>query len=389
MSKRLTAKFVEHVKPGDSRREIPDGGSGLYLVVQPSGHTSFITRTRLNSVPIKVTHHQAAGLAEARVLNAEAIKQARTGIDPRNAKKLAKAQRLISEATTFAAVTEVYLSSDKVKKLRSVDQVRDRLERIILPMIGDTPIADLKRSQITALLDYIEKRHGPVQADRCLSIISCVLNFHAKRTDDFIVPLCRGMNRTSNKERARDRILTDDEIRKIWNYGNAFLRFLLLVGCRRNEAAGMQWREIDGDVWTLPASRNKVKTDLARPLSRLAMSMLPPRGHDDEFVFRPGSDRPFNSFDLLVKKVQAATGTSDWWIHDIRRTARSLLSKAGISADIAELALGHVLKGVRATYDRHDYSGERRQAFEALACEVERITTDPPKGSNVRQLKRA
>jgi hypothetical protein len=184
MSKRLTAKFVEHIKPGESRREISDGGSGLYLVVQPSGHTRFITRTRLNGVPIKVTHHQFAGLAEARVLNAEAIKQAKSGIDPRDRKKLAKTQRLISEANTFAAVTEVYLNSDRVKKLRSVDQVRDRLERLILPMIGDTPIADLKRSQITALLDYIEKNQGPVQADRCLSVISCVLNFHAKRTDD-------------------------------------------------------------------------------------------------------------------------------------------------------------------------------------------------------------
>ena len=95
------------------------------------------------------------------MLNAEAIKQAKSGIDPRDGKKLAKAQRLISEATTFTAVAGVYLNSDKVKKLRSVDQVRDRLERLVFPMIGDTPIADLKRSQITALLDYIEKHHGP------------------------------------------------------------------------------------------------------------------------------------------------------------------------------------------------------------------------------------
>ena len=72
----------------------------------------------------------------------------------------------------------------------------------------------------------------------------------------------------------------------------------------------------------------------------------------------------------------AACGVTDWTLHDLRRTARSLLSRAGISPDIAEMCLGHVLTGVRGTYDRHAYHEEKKHAFEALAAQIARIV-DP------------
>jgi hypothetical protein len=62
-----------------------------------------------------------------------------------------------------------------------------------------------------------------------------------------------------------------------------------------------------------------------------------------------------------------------WVIHDIRRTARSLISRAGVPPDHAERCLGHVIGGVRGIYDRHAFSEEKRTAFEALAGQVERI----------------
>ena len=54
-------------------------------------------------------------------------------------------------------------------------------------------------------------------------------------------------------------------------------------------------------------------------------------------------------------------------------TARSLMSRAGVSSDHAELCLGHVLPGIRATYDRYEYMDEKRAAFEALAKLVRNI----------------
>jgi integrase len=386
MTKRLSAKAVENAKPGTARREISDGASGLYLIVQPSGHKSWAARFRVNSIPRKLTLPASLTLHEAREQAAAAIKEAHRGNDPTKAKKIAKQEREIAKANTFAAVALLYLNSEKTKKLRTVDQVRDRLTRLAFPLLGDKPIADLKRSQITAALDHIEHTNGATIADRTLSDISCVLKFHARRVDDYVLPLVPGMTRTSKTERARDRILTDDEIRKLWATGNRYAQFLLLTAARRDEAAAMQWKELDGNNWMLPAARNKVKRDFIRPLSKAAMAILPPRGHDNEFVFGLAPNTPLVAFSRIKQQLDAKSGVTGWTFHDLRRSARTLLSRAGINADHAERCLGHVIGGVRGTYDRHEYQNEKAHAFEALAHQLELIT-NPPKG-NVSPLKR-
>src|SRR5262249_7603147 len=123
--------------------------------------------------------------------------------------------------------------------------------------------------------------NGPVMADRTLAYIRKVMNWHASRSDEFRSPIVRGMARTSSKERARARILTDDELRAVWKAAEAtagpfgtFVKFLLLTGARRREASNLTWDEITDGVWLLPASRNKVKQDLARPLSTAAQKLL-------------------------------------------------------------------------------------------------------------------
>jgi integrase len=383
---KLTDLAVRNAKPGAARYERSDNGSGLWLVVQPSGHKSYVTRTRFKGLPIKHTHGDAdaLSLADARVLNAEAIKQAKKGVDPRAAKKDARAQRVIAEANTFEAVALLYLNTDKVKKLRTIGQLRYRLTQLVFPQIGDKPIADLKRSQIMHALDHVERINGGRTADLCLSDISCVLKFHALRDDEYKLPLVPGMKRLSAKEQARDRILTDAEIKAVWDTGNAFARFLLLTAARRDEAAAMQWRELDGNDWTLPASRNKTKVDLIRPLSKAAMAVLPRR--EGPFVFGNTPDRPLRSYSLLKARLDKASGVTGWRFHDLRRTARSLMSRAGVNADHAERCLGHVIPGVRGIYDRHEFHAEKAHALEALAHQLALIT-NPPKG-NVSQLKR-
>jgi len=73
-----------------------------------------------------------------------------------------------------------------------------------------------------------------------------------------------------------------------------------------------------------------------------------------------------------------------WTTHDLRRTARSFMSRAGVPPDHAERALGHVISGVRGVYDRHAYYHEKKHAFEALAAQIERILN---KKSNVMVLR--
>ena len=75
----------------------------------------------------------------------------------------------------------------------------------------------------------------------------------------------------------------------------------------------------------------------------------------------------------LRKSDPRAKAPERWTNHDLRRTARSLMSRAGVLPNHAERALGHVIGGVQGIYDRYEYAAEKRQAFEALAAQVDRI----------------
>jgi integrase len=380
MTKRLTALSVENAKPGTSRREISDGGSGLYLIVQTSGHKSWAVRFRVNGIPRKLTLAAGLTLAEARVQAAAAIKEAHRGKDPTKAKKIAQQARQDAAANTFEAVARLYLDSTRVKKLRTISQVRSRLERLVFPQIGDKPIADLKRSQIMTALDHIERSTGSRSADLCLSAISCVLKFHALRDDEYRLPLVPGMKRLNPKDSARDRVLTDDEIKAVWNTRNAFVRLLLLTAARRDEAGAMRWDELQGDLWTLPAARNKVGQDLVRPLPQQALELLAGLPRNGAYVFSATGEKRLSGYASLKEKLDRASGVTGWRFHDLRRSSRTLLSRAGVAPDVAERCLGHVIGGIRGVYDKHEFLDEKRHAFEALAHQIDLIV-NPPKGN--------
>jgi integrase len=394
VTKRLTDLAVKKLKPGPVRREIADPGcTGLYCVLQPSGHRSFAVRFRFQGRPKKLTLGTIP-LAAARKAAAIALHEATEGRDPTAAKRQAKAERRIVEGNTFAAVAEQYQKLAG-NKLRSANRQAADLRRLVYPALGHRPITEIRRSEIVALLDEVEIESGPVAADRTLAIIRRIMNWHASRADNFAPPIVKGMARTSPKQRQRSRILSDAEITAVWNTASkqagpfaALVRFLLLVGARRNEAAGATWSEIEGDVWRLPAVRNKSKTELARPLSRAALAVLESQRREGcPFVFgNVSGSAPINVFGRAKVAFDKASRTAGWTLHDLRRTARSLMSRAGIDADIGERCLGHALAGVRGTYDRHTYLPEMKRAYDALAALIERIA-NPPK-DNVTPLKK-
>jgi integrase len=295
-------------------------------------------------------------LAGARTRADEVRSAVASGHDPR-----------LMAADTLKSICDEYMRRDGAR-LRTADWRQGVLDRHIYPTLGPRPIADLRRSEIVRLLDRIETDSGPAMADKTLGILRKVMNWYATRSDDFRSPIVRGMSRT--RTGSRNRILTDEELRKVWRtsegfgiYG-AYVRFLLLTAARRSEAAGMTWEELQGSDWTLPATRNKTGVDLVRPLSAAARQLIV-----------GNSPRPFGVSDFtgFKAKLDAASGVSGWRIHDLRRTARSLMSRAGVSSDVAERCLGHVIGGVRGVYDRHEYLEEKRQAYEKLAALIAEI----------------
>jgi hypothetical protein len=174
---------------------------------------------------------------------------------------------------TLAAVWAEFYRRESAG-LRSADQRRQVIERHVLPTLGQRPIGEIKRSEIVGLLDRIEDGSGPTAAHVVLAYLSRLFNWHASRSDEFRSPIVRGMARINAKERERDRILADDELRQLWRSAPPFVRFLLLTAVRRNEAAGMQWSELSDSLWVIPAGRMRAKAEHVVPLSAAALSCM-------------------------------------------------------------------------------------------------------------------
>jgi integrase len=133
----------------------------------------------------------------------------------------------------------------------------------------------------------------------------------------------------------------------------------------------MTHSEVVGSEWTIPAERYKTKLEHVIPLSKIALAELP---DGEGYVFTTTNGKqPIGGFGKHKVNIDKASGVKGWTIHDLRRTARTLLSRAGVNADVAERCLGHVIGGVRGIYDRHEYYDEKAKAFEALASLVGRI----------------
>jgi integrase len=285
---------------------------------------------------------------------------------------------------------------------RTADEYESAFNRLVKPRIGKVGIYEVRRSHIIKMLDEIEDANGPVAADRTLAYVRKAFNWYATRDDQFNVPVVRGMSRIRPKERARTRVLSDDEIRILWpvldeagTFG-AFVNTLLLTAQRRDEVAHMSRKEIGSDaIWTIPAERYKSKRPNFVPLSKTALAVIAaqPKHDDCDYVFPSRAKTPYSGFskskaklDKAVfaamkkqaKKVAKVEPMPNWTLHDLRRTAKTLMARAGVRPDISERVLGHVISGVEGTYDRHSYADEKRDALEKLTEMIERILNPLP-----------
>jgi integrase len=388
MRTKLTPGFVKTATAIDGKdRTIfwDQALSGFGLMVTAAGSRSYVVQYRSGRSSRRLTIDGVLSLDEARKQAKMTLGSVAKGGDPLAERRA----ELAAGADTLQSITEEYLARES-KRLRSHAQRRSVLVRLVFPKLGARPIADIKRSEIVRLLDHVEDTAGPVQAHVVLAYLRRVFNWHASRSDDFRSPIIKGMAR--HKANDRERILTDDELRAVWQAAEAstgpwgaFIRFLLLTATRRNETARMVWTEVVGTDWTIPAGRYKTNTDVTLPLSQAARGVLAaiPRFQNCPYVFTNDGRSPISGFSKSKKAFDQVCGVKGWTLHDLRRTARSLMSRVGIDPDHAERCLGHKIKGVRGTYDRHAYQAEMLRAFEALAQQIDRIVNP---AANVVQL---
>jgi integrase len=414
-----------------------DSPSGFGLVITAKGSKSYILQFYLDRRYWRMAIGDATriSLRDARKMAKARAGDVAKGLNPlveRRTRAAAivqerEAERLKVEGT-LQAVAERYLiaqcglvrDAGKATFDASRSKIRSGHERIKFfewhvyksMKLADRQIGDIKRSEITALLDGIEKTRGPQAAHKGLAFLSALFSYHAARTDDFRSPIVRGMGRVKSHERAGKRILSDQEIRDVWaaceraerekirNLPPCFarlVRVLLLTAVRLREAGRASWPEHEylnrndyqGDVLIVPGARMKGKLDHAVPLTPRVFALFGRRPADVKacpFMFSTTKGRrPFGDYGKAkaaldneiakLRKVESREPMPPWQLsRDIRRTARTLLPRANIQPNISERVLAHKFKGVvEVTYDRYHYLPEKRDALDALDKLVDHI----------------
>ena len=458
----LTDKFLGSVKPnaavGEPQRKVVWDAVVPHFGVRVTrkGAKTFFVQKRLHGHPNPVMHiigrYPLVPLCIARDRARDALLLMSQGTKPpvgnRAAPELAVAMaEPVGGRQLFAKVAEDFISKHTVKNRTGQDSA-DLIHLYLVPTFGQRAVGSIRRSEVAELLDRIEARQferkvgkkagqmigGPVAADNVLACIRKLFNWHASRDDDFTSPIVSGMARTKPRQRARRRVLTDDEIRALWSALGKFtepatgegadpyaslVRCLLLTAQRRDEVAGMARSELHDDVWTIPAERHKTGTEgepKAVPLSARALEIVGevPRVNGSDLIFTTNGVAPYSGFskgkrrlDKLMlaelRALAAARGDAQalarweeiprlwaaarkwdavatkklktvWWtLHDLRRTAKTLMARAGVRPDISERVLGHVIGGVEGVYDRYEYLAEKRDALTKLATMVDGI----------------
>jgi integrase len=150
---------------------------------------------------------------------------------------------------------------------------------------------------------------------------------------------------------------------------------------RSEKVATMRWDDIVDGAWIIRSEEREKNNAGTLKLPPLALDIIQaqPKIHGNPYVFAGIGDGPFASWGDQKTRLDAKLGgMAPWVLHDLRRTARSLLTRLGVSHEHAEAVLGHAIKGVARVYNRHDYVPEKGHALAQLASLVERIVKGAP-----------
>jgi integrase len=411
-TRKLTDLFVERVKPpARGRIEYFDAAfPGLALRVTENGGKSWCAFYRFSGRLRRFTigHYPAIKPAQARKEAAAALDRVREGFDPAEEKRVRRDLRS-PDAHTFSAIAYDYLDRHLAKNnaASTYEEAKRDLEHDALPKWGKRPIASISRRDVIDLFDGVIARGAEVQANRTLARLRALFNWAIEKDRLSASPVAR--MKLPTKEIARDRVLSDDELRWFWAGCDAIdwpfgplAKLLLLTLQRRDEVAGMEWSELNlpKRTWTIP--REKVKNKRAHEvhLSDAAIAVLQslPRVGDG-LVFTTTGETAVSGFSRAKRRLNAAmirerrrslglpeedkayrramrltpeksfpVEIPQWTLHDLRRTGATGMAGLGFPPHVVDKVLNHVsgtIRGVAAVYNRFEYLEERRAALEA------------------------
>jgi integrase len=374
---------------------------GLGVRVTAGGSKSYLVQYRHGGQKRRVPlgSCSAISLAKARESAQKIMGEKADGRDPARERKeraLEAKRKVAHEALTLAPLIEQWAALHLVEKRARYAAEAVRALCYAFAKHLDTPAANLDRAAVVRVLDKLAKDGHSAMASRTAAYGRACYQWAVKRGSLTVNPFANLPVATVAK---RERVLTDDELRAIWQASagpgpfSAIARMLILTGQRREEVASIAWDEVSPDLstWTVPADRAKNGAAHIVPLSPLAQAILraAPRLKETNLAF-PGLRGPFNGFSKAKATLDKASGVKDWRLHDLRRTVATGLQKLGVRLEVTEAVLNHVSgsrAGIVGVYQRHTWAEEKRAALAAWGEHVGAIIEGREAEDNVTPLR--
>jgi integrase len=374
----LSARRLAATRATDKPVELIDGFlPGLRVRILPTGTRTWSLNIRDGKgARRRFTVGSGLSLSEARRRGEALLRAVRSGIDPTEDRRAARRRSRAAQdgVGTFKALMTTYFQNGPGASQRRASKTKRLIETIFADVL-EVPVLDIDRPRLQLIADNWKSATSAALAVR--SLRPC-LKWAEKR--GLVKPSVAALESSAPASR-RDRVLTPEELMAIWPHFKGqhgqVLKWLLLTGCRLNEAAAMTWREVDGDKWTIPAARAKNKRQRVVPLSRQATDLLRNIGAGDPhcLVFPSKRGGVLSNWDRETKYLHVRSGTSGWHRHDLRRTIATMLGDLGIEPHVISAVLGHahIADGATAVYARSRYLREHLQALQMLADDIDRL----------------
>jgi integrase len=339
----------------------------------------------------KIGDYPAVGLARARREAKQLLGDIARGIDPTAVKRAAARARAEAESapTVAARLAEWQTAKARDWSARYRVELARVVGKMVLPKLGKRVLAEVKREDWVRLATT-RRNKTPVTASWLYDVCSSFLNYAESAGWLGANPLPRrGRNHLVPRAQARDRVLSDAELVKVWQASaglspksRAFARLLILTAARVSEVADIAAGEINLLVgrWTIPSERAKNEHALTVPLPPLAIAELRrvwPRGAAGAGFRLLGAVRGsgLRAPSKIKARLDELSGVTGWRWHDLRRSARTGMARLGVSDRAAEASLNHLSdrSALVRTYDRHDYAAEAAAALTAWQDHVTRL----------------
>jgi len=405
----LTDTKLRNLKPAEKPYKLTDR-DGLYVTVLSTGTISFRYNYRINNrqETLVIGRYGPAGLtlAEARERLTEAKKALASGRSPSRQK--AREKLKTNEADSFGGWAELWLKNHPMAE-STRDMRRSVYERDLKAPFGRLKMAEVSHEDLRSLCDKIVARGAPATAIHAREIVQLVFRYALERGHSYDNPAELVRPTSIARFQPKDRALSSEEIGLLYEYLERVstaptfrlaVKLLLLTMLRKSELTDAVWTEVNfmDAIWIIPGERMKRRSPHVVHLSRQALDIfvalktcaggsryvLPSRYDQDS----PMSKATLNRVTTLAYRAAQKDGKplEDFCIHDLRRTASTILHEAGYNTDWIEKCLAHEQKGVRAVYNKAEYAEQRRAMLQDWADMIDRWTLRPERQGRLAGL---